>query len=233
VRYSCDVIDAKLYLYRITNSAILESASANGHRACIQVRSKQKSQFHKTVKFLQIHIIWHRNILDIYHYRCQFNHIFWELQFAELPECIAVSKLPGLDPVSGSAIWRHPRYGQVGSPSNPELWRKLPNGLRRFTKDHRTWPNQMVDGQTDIGCQLSYSLPAVVNRTHVTSIYRPTWCRSHQRCSYMRRLTDSVCRNGGQCRHFQSFIMQYLEYFYLMLLVYSFMHFAAFQYQFK
>jgi hypothetical protein len=25
-------------------------------------------------------------------------------QFAELPECIAVSKLPGLDPVSGSAM---------------------------------------------------------------------------------------------------------------------------------
>jgi hypothetical protein len=32
------------------------------------------------------------------------HHIFWELQFAELPECIAVSKLPGLDPVSGSAM---------------------------------------------------------------------------------------------------------------------------------
>jgi hypothetical protein len=48
-----------------------------------------------------------------YHYRCQFNHesegipiyhIFWEQQFAELPECFAVSKLAGLDPVSGSAM---------------------------------------------------------------------------------------------------------------------------------
>jgi hypothetical protein len=75
-----------------------------------------KSQFHKTVKFLQIHIIWHRNLLDIttdvnsimkvkeYRFHISIYHIFWELHFAELPECIAVSKLPGLDPVSGSAM---------------------------------------------------------------------------------------------------------------------------------
>jgi hypothetical protein len=86
-----------------------ESASAYGHRACIQVRSKQKSQFHNSVKFLQIHNIWHRNLLDIttdvnsimkvkeYRFHMSIYHnIFWE--------CIAVSKLPGLDPVSGSAM---------------------------------------------------------------------------------------------------------------------------------
>jgi hypothetical protein len=68
-------------------------------------------------------IIWHRNLLDIttdvnsimkvkeYRFHISIYHIFWALQFAELPECIAVSKLPGLDP----------SYGQVGSPSNPEL----------------------------------------------------------------------------------------------------------------
>jgi hypothetical protein len=84
-----------------------ESASANGHRACIhQVRSKQKSQFHKTVKFLQIHIIWHRNLLDMtsdvnsimkvkeYRFHIPIYHIFWELQCAELPECIATGKKP-------------------------------------------------------------------------------------------------------------------------------------------
>jgi hypothetical protein len=67
-------------------------------------------------KFLQIHNIWHRNLLDITTdvnsimkvKECRFHmpiyYIFWEQQCAELPECIAVSKLPGLDPVSGSAM---------------------------------------------------------------------------------------------------------------------------------
>jgi hypothetical protein len=117
VRYSCDVTDAKLYLYRnkycampalnVTLSLIgwFERASANGHRACIQVRSKRKSQFHKTVKFLQIHIIWHWNLLDMttdvnsimkvkeYRFHIPIYHIFWELQCAELPECIATGKM--------------------------------------------------------------------------------------------------------------------------------------------
>jgi hypothetical protein len=32
---------------------------------------------------------------------------------------------------------------EVGSPSNPDLWRKLPSAFRTFTKDHRTWPSRM------------------------------------------------------------------------------------------
>jgi hypothetical protein len=39
-----------------------------------------------------------------YRFHIPICHIFWELLFVELPECIAVSKLPGLDPVSGSAM---------------------------------------------------------------------------------------------------------------------------------
>jgi hypothetical protein len=40
-----------------------------------------------------------------YRFHIPIYHIFWELQFAKLPECITVSKLPGLqDPVSGSAM---------------------------------------------------------------------------------------------------------------------------------
>jgi hypothetical protein len=41
-----------------------------------------------------------------YRFHIPIYHIFWKLQFAELPECIAVSKLPGLDPVSGGTL--HP-----------------------------------------------------------------------------------------------------------------------------
>jgi hypothetical protein len=40
-------------------------------------------------------------------------------------------------------LWRHSPYGQVGSPSNPDLWRKRPNAFRTFRKDHRTWPSRM------------------------------------------------------------------------------------------
>jgi hypothetical protein len=40
-------------------------------------------------------------------------------------------------------LCRHSSYGQVGSPSNPDLWRKRPNAFRTFTKDHRTWPSRM------------------------------------------------------------------------------------------
>jgi hypothetical protein len=76
-------------------------------------------------------------------------HIFWELQFAELPECIAVCELPGLDTVSGSAMAAPLSYDQVGSPSNPDLWRKRPNTFRTFTKDHRTWPSRMESTATD------------------------------------------------------------------------------------
>jgi hypothetical protein len=39
-----------------------------------------------------------------YRFHIQIYHIFWELQFAELPDAYAVIKLPGLDPVSGSAM---------------------------------------------------------------------------------------------------------------------------------
>jgi hypothetical protein len=128
-----------------------------------------------------------------YHYRVQFNHesegisiphanyhIFWELQCAELPECIAVSKLPGLNP---DPLWRHPSYahskhrhglpicvvttnikygahkaepligrlpsyGQVGSPSNPELYgnSRMPSGhSRRSTELDR------VESTTGVG----------------------------------------------------------------------------------
>jgi hypothetical protein len=60
-----------------------------------------------------------------YRYHIPIYYIFWELQCAEIPECIAVSKLPGLDP---DPLWRHPSYGQVSSPSDPEL-RKLPSAF--------------------------------------------------------------------------------------------------------
>jgi hypothetical protein len=33
---------------------------------------------------------------------------------------------------------------QVVSPSNPDLWRKRPNAVRTFTRDHRTWLSRMV-----------------------------------------------------------------------------------------
>jgi hypothetical protein len=111
--------------------------------------------FIKLVKFLQIHNIWHRNLSDIttndnsimkvkeYRFHIPIYHIFWELQFAELLECIAVSKLPGLDPVSGSAMAVHPSYGQVGSPSNPELYVNSRTGSGDYTKDSRTWPSRM------------------------------------------------------------------------------------------
>jgi hypothetical protein len=91
-----------------------ESASVNGHRAFVSRYGVNKNQ--KLGKFLQIHNIWHRNLLDIttdvnsimkvkkYRFHMSISHIFWELHCAELPECIAVSKLPGLDPVSGSAM---------------------------------------------------------------------------------------------------------------------------------
>jgi hypothetical protein len=97
-----------------------------------------------------------------YHYRCQFNHesegisipyvnlsYFLGNIFAELPECIAVSKLPERDWTRfPDPLWRPPRYGPnsiqcqfvppggywsdqeaevVPLRSNPELWRKLPN----------------------------------------------------------------------------------------------------------
>jgi hypothetical protein len=38
-----------------------------------------------------------------YRFHIPIYHIFWALQFAELPECIAVSKLQGLDPETGSS----------------------------------------------------------------------------------------------------------------------------------
>jgi hypothetical protein len=74
--------------------------------------------------------MWNRSLLDIttdvnsimmvkeYGFHIPIYHIFWELQCAELPECIAVSKLPGLDP---DPLWRHPRYGQVGSRAIPNF----------------------------------------------------------------------------------------------------------------
>jgi hypothetical protein len=129
-----------------------ESASANGHRACIQVRSKQKSQFHN---------IWHRNLLNIttdvnsimkvkeYRFHIPIYHNFGELQCAELPECIAVCKLPGLDPISGSAMAApfirssRPVVQARGSKQSRAL-RKLPNAFRTFTKDHRIWPSRML-----------------------------------------------------------------------------------------
>jgi hypothetical protein len=52
-------------------------------------------------------------------------------------------------------LWRHPWYGQVGSPSNPDRWRKRPNvaWFRALTETrerppeihevHRTWPSQL------------------------------------------------------------------------------------------
>jgi hypothetical protein len=52
-----------------------------------------------------------------YRFHIPIYHIFWELQCAELPECIAVSKLPGLDLVSGSAMTTE--LGQVEWPKNP------------------------------------------------------------------------------------------------------------------
>jgi hypothetical protein len=70
---------------------------------------------HNFIKLL-IHNIYHRNLSDIttdvnsimkvkeYRFYIPIYHIFWELQFSELPKCIAVSKLPGLDPVSGSTM---------------------------------------------------------------------------------------------------------------------------------
>jgi hypothetical protein len=66
-----------------------------------------------------------------YRFHISIYHIFWELQFAELPECIAVSKLPGQDPVFRI------RYG--GTHDTGEQSRSLtetPERLRRFTKDH-------------------------------------------------------------------------------------------------
>jgi hypothetical protein len=39
--------------------------------------------------------------------------------------------------------WWHSSYGQVGSPSNPDLGRKCQSAFRTFMKDHRTWPSQM------------------------------------------------------------------------------------------
>jgi hypothetical protein len=70
-----------------------------------------------------------------YHYRCQFNESegisipHSNLSYcAELPECIAVSKLPGLDPVSGSAIVLHMVKSVVRAiPSSTETPECLPD----------------------------------------------------------------------------------------------------------
>jgi hypothetical protein len=94
-----------------------ESASANGHRAYIEVWSWQKSQFHKITN------IWHRNLLDITtdvnsitkvkesRFHVPIYHIFWELQFAELPECIAIGKINCRDWTRfPDPLWRHPLW---------------------------------------------------------------------------------------------------------------------------
>jgi hypothetical protein len=72
-----------------------------------------------------------------YRFHIPIYHIFWELQFAELPECIAVSKLPGLDPVSGSAMAAPSVRSSRYSPSNPELYgnSRMPSGHSRRTTE--------------------------------------------------------------------------------------------------
>jgi hypothetical protein len=62
-----------------------------------------------------------------YRFHIPIYHIFWELQCAEITECIAVSKLLGLDPDPLWHVWRHPSYGQVGSPSSTETPECLPD----------------------------------------------------------------------------------------------------------
>jgi hypothetical protein len=69
--------------------------------------------------------------------------IFSGNKCADLPECIAVSKLPGLwTRFSGSAMAapfiRLRRYSE-----QTRALRKLPNAFRTFTKDHRTCLSRM------------------------------------------------------------------------------------------
>jgi hypothetical protein len=76
-----------------------------------------------------------------YRFHIPIYHIFWELQFAELPECIVVSKLPGLDP---DTLCRHPSYGRAiqSSTETPELGR----GWKGSSSDHQ---GRVVDNRRD------------------------------------------------------------------------------------
>jgi hypothetical protein len=120
-----------------------ESASANGHRACIQVRSKQKSQFHKTRLNFSKSIIYGIEVSNIttdvnsimkvkeYRFHIPIHHIFCELQFAlQWVNCRDWTRFP-------DTLRRHPSYGQVGSPSNPELYgnSRMPAGHSRRTTE--------------------------------------------------------------------------------------------------
>jgi hypothetical protein len=74
-----------------------ESPSANGHRAYIEVRSWQNHYIIKLSQFHQFPNIWDWNHFDIttdvHSIHVPIYHIFWELQVAELPECIATRKM--------------------------------------------------------------------------------------------------------------------------------------------
>jgi hypothetical protein len=90
-----------------------------------------------------------------YHYWCPFNH---ESEGISIPWSnlsyflgttgrgaprMHYNMKDGVNCRFPDLLWRHSSYGQVGSPSNPDLWRKRPHAFRTFTKDHRTWPSRM------------------------------------------------------------------------------------------
>jgi hypothetical protein len=125
------------------------------------------SKFHHFIKLIQIHniYIYMASKSFRYHNRCQFNHEsegisithanLSYLHCAELPECIAVSKIAGTGPgfrIRYCGTLHTVKSVVRANPSSTETTECLPD---IHDEDHRTWPSRMSRGSRVIEMAVS------------------------------------------------------------------------------